>query len=136
MNFLDANIILRYVTGDDPVKAKRCFELFQRVKAGEEVVTTCEAVIAEVVYVLSSSRLYNLPRDQIRARLVPILSLKGFHLAQLRLYLRALDTYVAQPQLDFEDALLIEHMTRRKATAILTYDRGFDRVVHVTRLEP
>ena len=136
MKYVDANIILRYITGDDPVKAQRCFDLFQRVKAGEEVVTTCEAVIAEVVYVLSSPRLYRLPRDQIRARLVPILSLKGFHLTNQRLYLKALDTYVAHPQLDFEDAILMEHMARRNVDVILTYDRGFDRLPHLTRIEP
>lgn len=136
MKYLDANIILRYVTGDDPVKARRCFDLLQRVKAGEEVVTTCEAAIAEVIYVLSSPRLYAIPRDEIRARLVPILSLKGFHLTNRRLYLRALDTYVAHPQLDFEDALLVEHMARRKVDVILSYDKGFDRLPDLTRSEP
>ena len=51
MRFVDTNIFIRYLTGDDERKAQACYELFQRVKAGEERVTTCEAVLTEVVHV-------------------------------------------------------------------------------------
>jgi predicted nucleic acid-binding protein len=37
MKFLDANVILRYLTRDDPKKAENCYELFQKVKRGEIV---------------------------------------------------------------------------------------------------
>ncbi len=136
MKFLDTNVILRYLTRDDPVKAQACFELLQRVKTGEEVLTTCEAVIAEVVYVLSSTKQYKLARDDVRARLVPILSLKGLHLPFQRVYLQALDLYVEYPRLDFEDALLIAHMARRKVREIISYDEDFDRVPNVVRVTP
>jgi predicted nucleic acid-binding protein len=136
MRYLDTNVILRYLTRDDPVKAQACYEFFQRVKAGEEVVITCEAVIAEVVYVLASTRQYQLSRDDIRARLVPILSLKGLHLPLQRVYLQALDVYVENPRLDFEDALLVAHMAKRKVTEIYSYDQGFDKVPAVTRVTP
>ena len=55
MKFLDTNVILRYLTGDDPEKAEACYQLFQRVNSGEETLITCEAIIAEVVYVLRST---------------------------------------------------------------------------------
>ena len=32
MRFLDANVILRYLTRDDEAKAQACYELFQRVR--------------------------------------------------------------------------------------------------------
>ena len=35
MEFLDTNIILRYLTKDDPTKAQRCYELFQQIKRKE-----------------------------------------------------------------------------------------------------
>lgn len=136
MKYLDTNVILRYLTRDDPVKAQACFEFFQRVKTGEEVVITCEAVIAEVVYVLASTRQYKLSREDIRARLVPILSLKGLHLPLQRVYLQALDIYVEHPKLDFEDALLVAHMAKRKVQEIVSYDEDFDRVPGVTRITP
>jgi len=33
VRFLDTNIFVRYLAGDDQVKAQACFDLFKRVKA-------------------------------------------------------------------------------------------------------
>ncbi len=77
VQFLDTNIFLRYLAGDDPDKGRRAYELLQRVETGEIAVTTTEAVILEIVFVLSSKRTYNRPRVEIRDRLSAILSLKG-----------------------------------------------------------
>ena len=55
MRFLDTNVILRYLTKDDEAKAEASYRLFQRVKRGDEEVLTCEAVVSEVVYVLSKA---------------------------------------------------------------------------------
>ena len=80
MQFVDANVFLRFLTRDDPVKAERVKELLERAERGEVALLTSESVIAELVFVLSSPRLYNLSRDRIRALLTPILSLKGLKL--------------------------------------------------------
>ena len=43
MRFLDTNVFLRYLTGDDEVKAQACYELFQRelkLFASEAIVIT------------------------------------------------------------------------------------------------
>ena len=62
MNYLDTNIFLRYLTKTrgEEAKTQACFALFQQVKKGEAVVTTCEAVICEIFFVLCSPRQYNL----------------------------------------------------------------------------
>ncbi len=136
MQFVDTNIFLRHLTGDDPKKARACFELFQRADRKEVAITTSEAVIAEIVYVLSSSRqLYTLSREEIRARLYPLLCLRGLKIPYRKVYLRALDLY-ATYSLDFEDAVTIAQMERQKITEIISYDRGFDRVPTVKRTEP
>ncbi len=137
MRFLDTNIILRYLTRDDETKAKACFELFQRLKAGSEQVFTSEAIITEVVYVLSSKRgPYRLAHEEIHSRLVPILTLRGLKLPQKHLYLRALERYAASTFLDIEDAVAIAHMERQGAREILSYDTDFDRVPNIKRVEP
>lgn len=137
LRFLDTNIILRYLTRDDEAKARACFELFQRVKKGEEEVFTCEAVIAEVTYVLSSSRApYRLKHEEIRARLLPIITLRGFKLPQKRLCLYALDLWSAYPFLDFEDALAAAYMHNRGMQEVLSYDTDFDHVAGIKRVEP
>lgn len=135
MPFIDTNIILRYLTGDDPQKAQACRELFQRAQANEITLTTTEAVITEVVYVLASKKWYNLERGDIRSRLYPIISLKGLKLPFRTMYLRALDLYATYP-LDFEDALIIAQMERQKVTELYSYDQGFDRIQQITRVEP
>ena len=136
MRFIDANIFVRYLAGDDEKKSEACFRLFQRVQRGEETVTTAEVIIAEVAYVLSSPSLYHLSHEEISSRLAPILSLRNFHLRYKQTYLRGLDLYAGESSLDFEDALAIAHMERLGIDEIVTYDRDFDRVPGIKRMEP
>lgn len=135
MDFLDTNILLRYLTKDDPAKAERCYELLQRIKRKEIRVVTSQAVLAEVVYVLSSRALYNQSRERVRALLLPIVSLPALRIPFRRAFLRALDLY-ASTSLDFEDALSVAHMERLKIATILSYDQDFDHVEGIQRREP
>jgi predicted nucleic acid-binding protein len=126
---------MRHLTRDDPEKAQACFDLFRRAERNEVNLTTSEAVIAEVVYLLASEQLYALPREQIRELLRPLLSLPGLKLTQRRIYLRALDLYAIYA-IDFEDALLAAQMERQQVTEVYSYDRDLDQVDGITRLEP
>jgi predicted nucleic acid-binding protein len=135
MHFVDTNIFIRHLTGDDPIKAQACYELFKRAATDTITLTTTEAVIAEVVFVLSSKRLYNLPRQRIRELLYPLLNLKGFQLPQRPTLFRALDLYELY-NLDFEDTLVIAHMERQNLKDMYSYDRGFDKIPEIIRHEP
>jgi predicted nucleic acid-binding protein len=134
MPFIDANIFVRYLTGDDPAKAKRCLALFQRIKQNEVTVTTSEAVIAEVVYVLSS-KIYGLSRSDIAVRLRPLLILPNLKFLYRSVFLRALELYVRH-NVDFEDCLTAAYMERQKITDIYSYDKDFDTIAGIKRLEP
>ena len=136
MKFVDTNIFIRFLVADDEKKGEACFRLFQRVQRGEESVTTTEAIIAEVVYVLSSAALYGLSHEEVAARLTPILSLRSLRLRHKRTYLRALDLYATHRFLDFEDALTAAHMERERISEIITYDKDFDRLPGIKRSEP
>lgn len=133
--FADANIVVRLLTGDDPPKAARCLALFQRAQRGEIELVTSESVVAEVVYVLSSPVTYRTPRPQLANALRPVLANPGLRLEHKTSILRALDLYETTT-LDFEACLSIEHMRRAQLDGIYNYDRGFDRVPDVRRLEP
>lgn len=135
MMFLDANVILRFLTRDDPVKAERCLQVLQRADRGEVQLITSESVIAEVVYVLSSPRLYHLPPARIRDLLLPIINMRGLKLSPRRLYRRALTIYGSH-HIDFEDALTVAHMERQGINEVLSYDQHFDRIEEVVRREP
>ena len=134
--FLDTNIVIRYLTQDDPDQSARAKALLDQVEAGTLQVTTSETVLGELVFVLSSKRLYNLPREEIRAYLAAFLGLKGLRLPNKRMYLRALELYATIPRLDFADALHVAEMERRKLTTIISFDEDFDDIEGITRREP
>ncbi len=133
--FLDTNIFIRYLTQDDPQKAARAYALLQRIEQGAQRATTTEAVLTEIVYVLSSKRLYNVPRPVIRQRLVDLLTLKGLRLRNKGVYRRALDLY-ASTTLDFEDCIIVGQMEHASLTRLASFDTGFDSIPSITRVEP
>ena len=135
IQFVDANIFLRYLTRDDPEKAQACLALFQQAEQGEVTLFTTETIIAEIVYVLSSPRLYNLSRQDVRNRLMPLLTLPGLRMSKRSVALRALELYESH-NVDFEDALAVAHMEQLGIETIISYDRDFDRFPQVTRAEP
>jgi predicted nucleic acid-binding protein len=127
MQFIDTNIFIRYLTNDDPQKAEACFRLFERAKHNEVDLTTSEAVITEVVYILSSQYLYKLSRQDVRVRLYPLLYLPGLKLLHKHQFLRALDLYNSN-NIDFEDAISVAIMERLAIIDIYSYDEDFDRI--------
>lgn len=136
MKFLDTNVILRYLVPGDERKARACFDLLQRVKNREEIVITSESVIAEVAYVLRSRAHYGLTPSEISARLRPVLGLRGLRLPNKRSFQRAFDIWDEHPTIDFEDALTLAHMERLRIKDLFSYDRDFDAVAGISRLEP
>ncbi len=135
LRFLDANVILRYLTRDHPDQSARAYAFLQQVETGEIAATITEAVLAEVVHVLSSKVLYNAPRAEIRDRLVATLNLKGMRLRAKGTYIRALDIY-ATTNLDFVDALLAVQVEQTKDAVVVSFDRDYDKIASVTREEP
>ncbi len=133
--FLDTSVIIRYVTRDDPDKAERARKLLDELRQGERVVTTCEAVLMEAVYVLSSAKTYQQSRDSVRGYLAALLDLPGLQIPYKRTCLRALDIYVST-RLKFVDALNVAHMERSGIKTIISYDKHFDKIPGVERREP
>ncbi|OQX18717.1 MAG: hypothetical protein BWK76_06625 [Desulfobulbaceae bacterium A2] len=63
-SFLDANVFLRYLTSDDPVKADRVERLLASAAAGQARLVTTELVIAEVVNKTHLSRMAAILRKE------------------------------------------------------------------------
>lgn len=134
--YIDTNIIIRYLTQDNPEQSARAKLLLDQVALGNLQVTTSETIIGEVVFVLSSKVLYNVPRQHIRTLLSGILMLRGMKVLHKRMYLRALDLYATTPRLDFADAFSIAYMERHQLTTIVSFDKDFDGIPSVLRQEP
>ena len=133
--FVDTNVFLRYLTRDDPYKAEACYRLLQRARNNEVELTISESIITEIVYVLSSPRVYALAPSEVRARVYPLIALEGLKIQDRGKYFRALDLF-AEHAVDFEDALTVAEMERNCVEALYSYDTDFDAFAGVTRLEP
>lgn len=131
--FLDTNVLLRYFANDDPAKAQAALALLQRVERGEERVIVSPMVVFEVVFTLQ--RGYKMPKADIRRLFWRILSLRDVQLAEKRVFKAAFDLYV-EKNIAFADAYHAAWMQRRNVTEVYSWDREFDRVPGLTRIEP
>ena len=133
--FVDADVIIRLLAADDPGKQADAAALFQRVEDGEVTLVAPDTVIADAVHVLSSRKLYKLPRSEVRELLSPLVRLQGFQVQNRRALLRALDLF-ASTNLDFGDAMIGATMEQAGSQTVCSYDAHFDRLPGITRLEP
>lgn len=133
--FVDTSLLIRVLTGDDPAKASRSLALLQRARRGEIDLYTSETVVAEVVYVLSSLATYRVPRNDVAMALLPVLEGPGITIDHKGSLVLALLRW-RDSRLDFEDCLSIEHIRRQRLDGISSYDRDFDRIPGLRRLEP
>ena len=133
--FLDANVLLRYVIRDDEEKAQRALALLRRVELGEERVETSLLVFFEVVFTLE--RTYNVPRARLNGVLRPVLELSGLSLPGKSLLLETLDRFAATSRkVSFVDLYVALHAQSRGITEIYSWDKDFDRIDGITRIEP
>jgi predicted nucleic acid-binding protein len=135
--FLDTNPLIRFLTQDAPEQAARARALFERAAKGELTLYVSESVVVEMVNVLSSRATYNLARAEVERHLLNIFSLRGFRIPHQNTYRRALQLWVATPQVrDFVDLLSVAQMERLKIPTIASFDQDFDRFPQIRRLEP
>jgi len=133
--FLDTNVILRHLLNDDPVQSPACFALIAAIEENKVSAWTSDLVIAEVVFVLANKKTYNLSREAIRDRLLPLIHLRGLKLPRKRLYDRIFELYTSLP-IDYIDCYHAALIEGHQPPSLYSYDSDFDRVPTITRLEP
>jgi predicted nucleic acid-binding protein len=87
--FVDTDVIIRLITGDDLRKQAAAEALFQRVEERTLSLRAPDTVIADAVFLLASPRLYALARELVRDKLAHLVRLPGFLIHNRRLLLRA-----------------------------------------------
>ena len=133
--WLDANVVLRLLTGDPPEAAAACLRLVEKAERGELLLRLSHLALAEVVWVLV--RFYKVPKDRVAHQLVSLAAAPGVSVEEPDLVLGALFT-MAEKNVDFADALLAAQ-ARTRGEGVATTDRDFLRlgvdVVDPGRLE-
>jgi predicted nucleic-acid-binding protein len=118
---LDTNILLRFLTADDPVQTARVDALFAASeKAGERLFVSV-VVLCELSWTLRS-RPYGLDRAQILAVIEKILGTGQFEVQHRSLVRRALADYGAG-RADFADYLIGWQSLEAGCADTVTFDR-------------
>lgn len=131
--FLDTNIFLRHLRADHPEHSPRATAYLMRIERGELKARTADTVIFETVYTLQ--RFYRQPKAAIRDALLPLIELPGIILPGKRRFREVFELYV-DLNLPFADAYHAVLMKRLGSTEVVSFDRDFDRIPDVTRVEP
>ena len=132
--FVDTNVFLRFLTNDDPAKAKRAETRFKNAVSGKEHLRTSLLVIAEIVWTLES--FYKLEKKDIAEKVSTILNTPNLACTEARLIRLALDLYVDQ-NIDFIDAYHAFYLKDEDLLKIVTFDRKhFGRVNWLEIVEP
>lgn len=97
------------------------------------VVRTADTVVFETVVTLQTH--YRHRRSEIRDALLPLIELPGVILPRKRRWRQALDLYVST-KLSLADAFHAALMTDLGLDTIITFDRDFDMVPGIVRVEP
>lgn len=131
--FLDTNILLRHLLEDDPRQSPKATEFLARIERGELEARLTDTVIFEAVFTLE--RTYRQPKDKIREALLPLIQLPGIVLPGKRYYRQVFDLYVSL-NLPFADAYHASVALRLKISEIASFDRHFDQIPGLRRIEP
>ena len=114
MRAVDTNVVVRFLTGDDPAQASRAKAV---IDAGDVFVGT--TVLLETEWVLRS--VYGFPREDVARALGALAGLPGVSVESPVLLGEALQRTVSG--MDFADALHLGAAER--CEAMLTFDRRF-----------
>lgn len=116
MRAIDTNIIVRYLTGDDPKQADKARGLI-----GQEPIFVPRTVLLEVEWVLRG--VYDLPSEQIIPAFRALAGLPSVSVEDASLVAKAMDW--AEAGMDFADALHLA--AAAECDGFLTFDKRFAR---------
>ncbi len=131
--FIDTNIFLRYLTGDDPVKYERCRELFKKAVEGKTALSTSGIIIAELIWTLLSY--YKVPKADVIEKISIIVATESLYISDKDIITDALVLY-GRHNIDYIDAYNAVLMRYQKINGIYSYDEDFDKVEGIRREEP
>jgi predicted nucleic-acid-binding protein len=129
---LDANVLLRHLLADNAAQSPRANALIGRLEAGDIQLDISDMAIHEVVFTLERS--YKREKRYIRKSLEEVLGLSAVSLSSRDRIAITFEIY-EQLNADFGDAY-IAALAMESDGQVISFDRGFDRIPGVTRVEP
>ncbi|MCL6448970.1 MAG: type II toxin-antitoxin system VapC family toxin [Armatimonadetes bacterium] len=122
--WVDANVVLRFLTGDPPEMAAKALELMSRAEKGDIGLRVSHLVVAEIIWVLSS--FYRYAKNQIAETLISFLGADGIYAENPALLIQALQD-MTEKNVDFADAYLAA-LARTHEESICSFDNDFKKL--------
>ena len=123
MTGLDSNVLLRYLTQDDPTQAARATHLIERELSERAPGYISLGVLVETCWVLK--RLYGVTALEIQATVRDFLDTRQLKVERRAVVARALDRAGAG---NFADALIAEVALDAGCSRVVTFDRKAARL--------
>jgi len=124
--WLDANVILRHLTGDPPDMALEAAALMREAETGRITLQLHPITVAKVVWVLTKS--YGFDRSAVAGAVRSFLRAEGIKCQESEVVVPALDDY-ENLNVDFADALLARRASTSNTPVCYTFDtRHFARL--------
>lgn len=120
---IDANIIIRFLVGDDEKLYEKAAKIFESIEKGKQKVIICEAVMIEVYFVMT--KFYKLPKVEVINDLKRILSLDAVMNNDKSILLETL-SILEYTNIDFVDALLCSK-SKFLDYEILSFDNDIEK---------
>jgi predicted nucleic-acid-binding protein len=130
---LDANVVLRHLLADEAAQSPRATALVAALGGGERRAILIEPVVFETVYVLERQVGYQ--RNVVRDLVKGLFDLRGLVVINKSLLIAALDLH-ADRSVSLVDAYVAVQAFRESPSEVISFDRDFDRIPCVTRVEP
>jgi uncharacterized protein len=132
VRFVDTNVFVRYLSGEETNLTQIARDVFDPTNGNGSFFTTNDAVIAEVIYVLTSPKLYKLNRNDVVNRLQAVLQLLACRLDSLPIISEAMFIWQHHSKLSFVDALCIADAFGHDHE-LVTFDTALAKIANTTR---
>lgn len=130
MTFVDANLLLRFLTKQPPQQAEAARDILARGQRGELSLVLEPLTVAEVVYVLTG--VYGYTLDRVKGELLALISTDALKVEYERAVSDALSRLSSK--LDFPDTYLAAR-ARLIGGQVASFDKGFG-ALEVAWLQP
>ena len=118
---LDTNVLVRYLVADDAAQHGRARRLIEGAHAGGEGLFISDAVLCELVWVLSSS--YKLGREHVAELVAEILATTDITIRGVDSARRALAAFMSTKG-GFADYLIRDHGALAGCRTVATFDKA------------
>ena len=129
---LDANILLRFITGEPAAQAREVADLVKAAEAGKVRLAVLPMVLAEAVFVLTG--FYEQPRSKVADVLSHLISCPGFHFEERERMLHALRLF-GGGKLDFVDCYLAA-ASIHEGRSLVSFDKDLAKLQGISAGKP